>query len=66
MSLPTNDDDKYDRYIQSTKRLSKEELLSINNYQNILIRKDLEELKSRSLTITWLIFFIVVILVYKL
>jgi hypothetical protein len=61
-----NDDDKYDRYIQSTKRLSKEELLSINNYQNILIRKDLEELKSRSLTITWLIFFIVVILVYKL
>ena len=61
-----NDDDKYDRYIQSTKRLSKEELLSINNYQNILIRKDLKELKSRSLTITWLIFFIVVILVYKL
>jgi hypothetical protein len=61
-----NDDDKYDMYIQSTKRLSKEELLSINNYQNILIRKDLEELKSRSLTITWLIFFIVVILVYKL
>jgi len=61
-----NDDDKYDRYIQSTKRLSKEELLSINNYQNILIRKDLEELKSRSLTITWLIFFKIVILVYKL
>ena len=56
-----NDDDKYDRYIQSTKRLSKEELLSINNYQNILIRKDLKELKSRSLTIAWLIFFIVVL-----